>query len=148
MSGSEPSLTGRSALPDAGPYMIFDGHCLLCSRFVRFILDRETAPDIIFVNAWSETGLALAARHGLSAADLDETYLVIKAGKAFTRSDAALEVLRRLRRPWPLLTGLKIVPKSLRDGFYTVIARNRYDWFGRSDVCFVPSPDQKSRFIL
>ncbi len=128
--------------------MIFDGHCLLCSGFVNFILKRERAPDFVFINAWSETGLKIAARHGLSKDDLNETYLVVSGGKAFVRSDAAFEVMRYLRAPWPALRIFRFAPKFLRDGVYNIIARNRYSWFGRSDICYLPRAGEKSRFLL
>jgi len=149
MSGSDLAQRGGRALSKPGAVlMVFDAHCILCSGFVRFILEREVSEDIIFINAGSAAGIDIAARHGLSAADLDETYLVVSGNKGFVRSDAAFEILRHLRRPWPAARILRIVPKSLRDAVYSVVARNRYDWFGRSDVCFVPSPSQKERFIL
>jgi len=79
---------------------------------------------------------------------LDETYLVVSRSKAFVRSDAAFEILRYLRLPWPVFRILQAFPKRLRDSVYSLVARNRYDWFGRTDVCFIPSPAQKDRFIL
>jgi len=128
--------------------MVFDAHCILCSRFVRFILKWERTQDIVFINAGSQAGIDIAASHGLTAADLDETYLVVSRSKAFVRSDAAFEILRYLRLPWPVFRILQAFPKRLRDGVYSLVARNRYDWFGRTDVCFIPSPAQKDRFIL
>ena len=39
------------------------------------------------------------------------------------------------------------VPRPLRDFFYRVFARNRYRWFGRSEVCRVPTPALRARFL-
>jgi len=57
--------------------IIFDTNCILCSGFVQFILKHEKHKNIIFINAWSETGLAIAKEHGLDEAALHRTYLVI-----------------------------------------------------------------------
>ncbi len=73
--------------------MIFDTNCVLCSGFVHFILRHETDHDIVFVKAWSKTGLKLAAKHNLSKNELHETYLVISNGRALTRSQAGMEIL-------------------------------------------------------
>jgi predicted DCC family thiol-disulfide oxidoreductase YuxK len=127
--------------------IIFDGDCVLCNGMVHFVLRHEKAPTLQFVNAWSQIGLAVAAKHGLSKADLHETYLVVENGQAYTKSDAGLVVLRHLRPPWSWLTVMKIVPRPLRDGVYTLIARRRYRWFGHKIQCFVPPPGTADRFI-
>jgi predicted DCC family thiol-disulfide oxidoreductase YuxK len=35
------------------------------------------------------------------------------------------------------------IPPRVRDAFYDVIARNRYRWFGRRDVCALPTADRR-----
>jgi len=39
------------------------------------------------------------------------------------------------------------VPKPLRDAVYNLVARNRYQIFGKSDVCFVPDADMRARVL-
>ena len=41
----------------------------------------------------------------------------------------------------------RIAPRALRDKLYNVVARNRLDWFGRRETCFVPEPGDAERFI-
>jgi predicted DCC family thiol-disulfide oxidoreductase YuxK len=127
--------------------IIFDTDCMLCSGMVHFVLRHEKAPTIRFVGAWSATGLRLAAEHGLTPADLDETYLVIENGQGFTRSDASLVVTRKLRAPWSWLGALRLIPRPLRDGIYTMVARRRYRWFGHKPQCFIPPPGMADRFV-
>ncbi len=100
-----------------------------------------------FVNAWSPTGLALAERHGLDRAALARTYLVIDNGLGLTRSDAGLALLAHLKAPWRWLGWLRLLPRTLRDAAYDLVARNRYQWFGRKAQCFVPTPDMRHRFV-
>lgn len=129
------------------PIVVFDTDCVLCSRMVAFVLRHERAPSLRFAGAWSEAGRALAARHGFSAADLDETFLVIQGNRVLARSDAALAVLRHLRAPWRWLTVLALVPRPLRDAAYGFVARRRYRWFGRRAGCTVVPPGERHRFI-
>lgn len=129
------------------PTVVFDSDCVLCSRWVHLILRHEQANDILFVSAWSEQGLQLAAEHGLSQRDLDATYLFIDEGRGLVRSDAGLALLARMRAPWRFLSWLRVVPRPVRDRVYDVVARNRYRWFGRADRCFVPPHGMAHRFI-
>jgi predicted DCC family thiol-disulfide oxidoreductase YuxK len=130
-----------------GPLVIFDTDCVLCSGWVHFLLQHERDHELIFVNAWSDTGLALAARHGLDRPALEKTYLVIEKGVGLTRSAAGLALIAHLRPPWSWLRFLGVLPVVMRDAIYDVVARNRYRWFGRKSQCFVPPPDMRHRFI-
>jgi len=127
--------------------MIFDTHCVLCSGFVRFILRHERDTRITFVNAWSETGLTLAKAHGLDKAALNLTYLVIAGGKGLTKSDAGMEIVSHLKWPWHWLRIFRFVPRPVRDRLYTLVAKNRYKWFGYTETCFIPTPDTRHRFV-
>ena len=61
------------------PIVVFDTNCVLCSGMVAFILAHERNRALRFVGAWSDEGLALAARHHFSKSDLDQTFLVSRA---------------------------------------------------------------------
>jgi predicted DCC family thiol-disulfide oxidoreductase YuxK len=39
------------------------------------------------------------------------------------------------------------VPRVIRDAAYDVVARNRYQWFGRQESCMVPTPELRARFL-
>lgn len=127
--------------------VVFDTDCVLCSSWVHFILRHERDQTIRFVSAWSDEGTRLATRHGLTADDLDATYLVIEGERGLVRSDAGLALIGHLSLPWRALRILSIVPRSLRDTVYTFIARNRYCWFGHRANCFVPPQGQNHRFV-
>lgn len=62
------------------------------------------------------------------------------------KSDAALTVLSLLPG-WGWVRALFVVPKSLRDALYSLIARNRYRIFGKYDACFFADGDLRSRVI-
>ena len=57
---------------------------------------------------------------------------------ALEKSDAAMAIAARLRRPWNLLTVLRFVPRPIRDRVYSFVARNRYRWFGKRSTCKLP----------
>jgi predicted DCC family thiol-disulfide oxidoreductase YuxK len=130
-----------------GPIVVFDTNCVLCSGMVAFVLAHERAPVLRFAGAWSREGLALAAKHGFSRADLDETFLVVRDDTALTRSDAGIEIARHFRAPWRWAAIAAIVPRGLRDAVYDFVARRRYRWFGERRDCTVVPPGQRYRFI-
>ncbi len=85
-------------------------------------------------------------RLGFSAEDFD-TVVLVDGERVFTRSDAALEVVRRSGGLWPVLYVFKIVPRPIRDAVYNWVASNRYRWFGRQEQCMIPRPEWKGRFV-
>ena len=71
-----------------------------------------------------ELGIEIFARHGMTAKDLQQTFLVVEDGVGLTRSDAALALLGRLKAPWRWLRLSRIVPRPLRDAVYDLIVSN------------------------
>ena len=69
------------------------------------------------------------------------------AAGAWTDTDAIVRVLSGLGGPWRVAAVLRLVPRSLRDIGYRVVARNRYRWFGRSTHCMLPTPEQRALFL-
>lgn len=128
------------------PVLLFDGVCNLCNTSVQWVLLRDNAGIFRFAALQSETGQALLARVGLVHESFDSVVLV-DGNRVFTRSDAALEVLRRLGWPWAAFVVLRWVPRGLRNTVYDWVARNRYRWFGRQEACFLPRPEWKQRFL-
>ncbi|TAJ62873.1 DCC1-like thiol-disulfide oxidoreductase family protein [Brevundimonas sp.] len=126
--------------------ILFDGVCVFCSRWVRFVIDRDPERRFRFVAIQSEPGRVLAARFGIDP-DAPQTNAVIWNGRIHFKSDAALIVLGQLKasRPLGLLKG---VPRLFRDPAYDLIASNRYRLFGRTDVCMIPAPEDRSRFLM
>jgi predicted DCC family thiol-disulfide oxidoreductase YuxK len=113
--------------------ILYDGVCVLCSGWVRFIVRRDQARRFRFTPIQSPYGRALAQVLGIDPENPD-TNAVILDGQAWRRSDAALRVVSSLPG-WSWARGLRWVPRPLRDLVYRAIARNRYRLFGRHAVC-------------
>lgn len=76
-----------------------------------------------------------------------ETMVLIEGTSAFTKSDAALRIAKRLSGIYPALAVLFIIPRPIRDWGYDLIANNRYKWFGNRASCMVPTDDILDRFL-
>ncbi|HYC96714.1 thiol-disulfide oxidoreductase DCC family protein [Brevundimonas sp.] len=125
--------------------ILFDGVCVFCSRWVRFVIDHDRDARFSFTPIQSESGRVLAARFGIDP-EVPQTNAVIWNGRIHFKSDAALTVLGQLPATRPLII-LKAAPRGLRDPVYDVIARNRYRIFGRTGTCMVPSVRDRARFL-
>lgn len=126
--------------------VIFDGVCNFCNGTVNFIIKRDTKGVFVFTPMHSQNGQSLIRQYNVSEIGAD-TILLIKSGKCYLRSDAALEITKDLSGLWFLFRALKVVPRQIRDYFYILFARNRYRLFGKKDTCMVPTPDVRNRFI-
>ena len=126
--------------------ILFDGVCVFCSRWVRFVIDRDPERRFSFLAIQSGRGRALAERFGIDP-EAPQTNAVFLDGRIVFKSDAALTVLGALAATRPL-GRLKVVPHWLRDPAYDLIARNRYRLFGRTDACMVPTPEERARFLV
>jgi predicted DCC family thiol-disulfide oxidoreductase YuxK len=125
--------------------ILYDGVCVFCSRWVRFVATRDLDQRFRFTAIQSPYGTRLAQAFGIDPGDPD-TNAVIHGGVAHFRSDAALTVLGALPG-WRWVRALRSVPKPLRDAVYDLVARNRYSIFGKYQECFVPDAKMRARVI-
>jgi predicted DCC family thiol-disulfide oxidoreductase YuxK len=125
--------------------ILYDGVCIFCSRWVRFVATRDVERRFRFTAIQSPYGTRLAQAFGIDPDDPD-TNAVVHDGVAWLRSDAALTVLSQLPR-WRWVRLLFAVPKPLRDAVYGLVARNRYRIFGKYEECFVPDADMRARVM-
>jgi predicted DCC family thiol-disulfide oxidoreductase YuxK len=56
-------------------------------------------------------------------------------------------MLEELGFPWSTSKVLRVLPRAVRDRLYAVVARNRLEWFGRRETCFLPDASDADRFI-
>ncbi len=126
--------------------IVFDGVCQFCNASINFIIRNDPNTVFYFTTTQSRIGIEILEHLGLDAND-PTTFVLIKDARAYTRSSAALEISKNLRKPWSYLRALAIFPQVIRDAVYTFIAKNRYRILGKRTACMVPSSALKSRFL-
>lgn len=134
-------------MPTSQPVILYDGVCYLCNGVVNFLLKADKQKRFKFSPLQSDFGQSLLKQHHLPADDF-ESFVVVEGDTAYQRSSAALKVATSLGLPWSLAGIGWILPRPVRDAFYNVIAKNRYQWFGQHDSCLMPTPEIKERFLL
>ncbi|MBP1870513.1 putative DCC family thiol-disulfide oxidoreductase YuxK [Ensifer adhaerens] len=132
--------------PDDRPVIVFDGECIFCSGWVRFMLRHDRQGRYRYLTAQSPLGRALYRHYGLDDRNY-ESNILIENGIARFKSDGSIRTLAGLGLPWSLVNICRILPAALRDPLYDLVARNRYRIAGRRQTCMVPSAEERGRFI-
>jgi predicted DCC family thiol-disulfide oxidoreductase YuxK len=141
----EAAVLGASNRWPDDDVILYDGVCVFCSRWIRFIAARDTQRRFRFTAIQSAYGTRLAQAFGIDPRDPD-TNAVIHGGVAYFKSDAALTVLSNLPG-WGWTRVLRLAPKFFRDAVYNLVARNRYRIFGKYDECFLPDASFRARVM-
>jgi predicted DCC family thiol-disulfide oxidoreductase YuxK len=135
--------------------VVFDGQCVLCNGWVRWLLRHDRRDRLRFAASSSPQAAALLARHGevLEADGAPGTVLVFRnplepGERPLIRFAATLAILRELPRPWPAVaTALGWVPGFLSDAVYRLVAHWRYRIWGRLAGCPLPTKEERERFL-
>ena len=128
------------------PVVLFDGPCNLCNGAVQFIIRRDPSKRFRFASLQSAAASQLIARDG-PIQPLPDSLVLLDDEGLHLRSTAVLRIARHLSFPWRLTALFLFVPRPLRDWAYDLVARRRYRWFGRQDVCLAPTTEMKTRLL-
>jgi predicted DCC family thiol-disulfide oxidoreductase YuxK len=143
------SYAGDESVPqwdDSVGLIVFDGVCVFCSTFARFVLTHDDSGRFRFTMAQSNLGESLYRHYRLNPSDF-ETNLVIMNGRLYEKLSGFTRVMAELGWPWRALAVLDTLPRPIGHWFYDRIATNRYRIFGKYDTCMAPSVELKARLI-
>ena len=126
--------------------ILFDGVCNLCNSSVQFIIRNDPKKLFLFASLQSDAASKILLQFRIKKLDLT-SILFIENGLIYDKSTAVLKISRKLKGGYPLLYGFIIIPRFMRDWMYQQLANNRYKWFGKKDICMVPSSDLVDRFL-
>ena len=132
--------------PEQHIILLFDGHCNLCSGLVQFILKNDRSGKIKMASLQSQIGMELLQQQNMPEI-LPDSMVMIKGEKVWFESDAALHLALELENYRRLGKFLFLLPRFLRDWGYRLVARNRYQIWGKSAECYLPDPVWKERFL-
>ncbi len=130
----------------AGPIIVFDAECILCSANAQFVLRHDRARRFRLASMQKATGEALYRRFGIDPTN-PESLIIVDGDAVLKDSDAVLAIYAGLGWPWKTIAVLRFIPRFLRDPVYRWLARNRYRVFGRREICWVPSPGDADRVL-
>lgn len=126
----------NASVPEGKLLVQFDGICILCSRTVRFILKADRKKKFLF-----------QPLQNLSGTRSFDTVIVVGQHETYQYFDAILKIGFELGGIYRSVAVLKLIPRRWRHSLYLCIARNRYRWFGQRKTCYIPSEEERERFI-
>ena len=75
--------------------LLIDGLCALCTKTGRFIKNRQTK-ELELIEQNSDRGMRILENHGITI----DSVVLIRNGKAYTRSSAAIRCLLYMKWNW------------------------------------------------
>lgn len=123
-------------VPEGKILVQFDGMCILCSRAVQFILKADRKKKFMF-QALQNSGDSLDF----------ETIITTDNQTTSEYFDAILKIGKELGGIYRAVAIFRLLPRSWRHSLYIWIARNRVQWFGKRNSCYLPTEDEMERFI-
>ena len=126
--------------------ILFDGVCNLCIKSVKFIIKNDSNDVFRLAAIQSPEGQEIIKNFSIDVKKID-SIILIKNKKIKFKSSAVLTALRYLNTLWKVLFIFYIIPYPIRDFFYTMIAKIRYNIFGKQKSCMLPSENLKSKFL-
>lgn len=138
-----PHWTTTPSDPKVKPYIFFDGVCILCDRFIRFLLEEDFGRHFYFAPLQGHT-----AKEKLNRGQAAQLHSVIylDEGKSYTKLDAIIMIFSEVGGMWVIIKILWLVPKFVRDFVYDFIANHRHQWFGTLNYCRFPTTEEKAYF--
>lgn len=128
------------------PVILFDGVCNLCNASIQRVIKRDPSAIFRFASLQGKLGQQVLEHFQLPTTTFN-SFLLFENGRLYTKSTAALKVIKQLNSGWRFLYyPLIIIPPFIRNFFYDFVARNRYKWFGKQEACWLPSPQLRALF--
>ncbi len=116
--------------------ILFDGICIFCDSFVKFIVKRDRKKNFQLTALQSASAKKFSKKYNFSIEQKNLSSIIfLKNGKVFKKSSAVIEIIGELGGSWHLVKLLLIIPQKLRDFFYDFFGRHRYRWFGKKEFC-------------
>lgn len=122
--------------------VFFDGNCGLCDRSVQFLIRNDAFNRFLYCPLQSPYAEKLIGNH-----QLPDSVLLYKNNQLYYESAAVFEILKDLKFYWRLLLIFQLLPSTITNYFYRLIAANRKKWYGTPETCTLPSDLDSTRFV-
>ncbi|MFV8783094.1 thiol-disulfide oxidoreductase DCC family protein [Microbulbifer sp. SA54] len=130
--------------------ILFDSQCNLCNGWSRFILRHDQHHQFTLCRAQSPAGQYLLRKLDQPLDNYLSMIYLVRGAHGWEprfRSEAALDVIAQLPAPWRWMRVFGLLPVTLRDRIYDLVAQNRYRLFGRPPACRLPTTREQQWFL-
>ena len=122
--------------------IVFDGLCVMCNSFFKWVLKNDIDDKYLFANIQSNF-----YKKNMDINKSIDSIILIKESNVFYESEAIKYILKDLDKFFLLQLVLNVTPKFISNFFYKIIANNRYKIFGKKDKCELPNKNLLSKFL-
>jgi len=122
--------------------IVFDGLCVMCNSFFKWVLKNDKDDKYLFANIQSNF-----YKKNMDINKSIDSIILIKESNVFYESEAIKYILKDLDKFFLLQLVLNVTPKFISNFFYKIIANNRYKIFGKKDKCELPNKNLLSKFL-
>jgi len=123
--------------------IVFDGECLICNSFYKWVLRNDKKNDFFFSNIQSQ----FYSRNSNIDKSKDSIIVIINNKKILYESDAVAYIFRKTKKQLAIRILISIFPKFISNFFYRIVAKNRYKIFGKKEKCYIPTEKEMNKFI-
>ena len=124
--------------------LFFDGVCHLCNGYINFLIRMDTKKVMHYSALQGKKAVDVLSL--IQRTDL-KSILYYKNQKVLEKSNAVIESLADVSMWFFWIKILYVVPAFLRNLIYDLVAQNRYQLFGKSDLCRIPTPEER-KYLL
>lgn len=126
--------------------ILFDGVCNYCNEKVNFIIKHDVKDIFRFATLQSEIGQEIVKQLGINSS-IDSIILIEPGIAYYIKSEAVFKILKQLNTTLKGFIFFNFLPSLVKDMIYNYVAKNRYKWYGKKEVCMISSPAIQSKFL-
>ena len=132
------------------PVLFYDGCCGFCNPMVRLIARLDRTKQVCFAPIQSNLGKHVIEQHP-ELRSVDTAFVMDKDKRGNERITWKSSIPARLGEyvAWPaklFFLPFKLLPRTVGDRIYELIAKYRYKFFPQHETCPLPTPALRSRF--
>lgn len=127
-------------------YIIFDGNCGFCNKFLMTIAKKDKNDIFLFVSNLSNLGVNLLLKYKIIGLD-ESTIILIENHNIYIKSAAIKRILLNLKYYNILGKLMFLFPEKISNYVYDIISINRDKIIKNSD-CKIPDSRIRRKFIM
>lgn len=124
---------------------MFDGICGLCNSFINIIIKLDKKEIFRYASLQSNRGIELQKEYCRNVEYADSIILIDE--NCHVKALAIRSILKRINKLYALYLIASLLPASILDIIYDLVARNRYKVFGKYKTCRIPSERERRLFL-
>ena len=124
----------------------FDGVCGVCNHYVDFLISLDKYKLIHYISLQDERIHPYLIKNNIRPDDLN-TIVFFKNGHPTIKSQAIFNILKTISFFPILISMVNLLPISVTDFFYDIVAKNRHRIIKPREHCRMPTSEERDLFL-